>query len=207
MSEPSSLEDFDAQALREAYGDCGLTDRELYAADVVGKHYETKLKGVLRNVIIAVAAVAAIVIFGGTAMVVMVRQEGINRASDIRAEGTSRANAIAAETKARAAEIQRSRLILLIEGCEGTNSRYLDTTRALVALSNRPRPALPVAASPAAREVLQIIAAQQQGSEAAEAARLIVSALVPYTPDCASSARQRLRASTTARPTPVHPNP
>lgn len=80
---------------------CDLTERELYAAQVVGQHYAK----IMRRVVIAMTAVAVIVIVGGVAGWLAVRQESVNRTN----------------------AIQSSRVELTVRGCLDTNNRHDDT--------------------------------------------------------------------------------
>lgn len=93
----------------------------------------------------------------------------------VQREGANRAADIARETRARAASIQYSRLQLLVENCKTADDRHADTLTALDGL-------LP---SHPSQQVQQSIAA----------AKLIISAIVPFTPDCQTAARQRLESS------------
>jgi hypothetical protein len=142
---------------------CDLTERELYAAEVVGTHYAAKL----RTVVICMAFVAAIAIGGMVLGWILVQREGVNRAADI-----------AHETRARAAGIESSRLQLLIDTCETANDRNAKTLSALDGLA-------PKHPSP---EVEQSLAA----------AKLIIAAIVPFTPKCKTAAKRRLASSVKA---------
>lgn len=124
---------------------CPLTERELYAAEVVGAHYRLKL----RRVVIGVAVAILISVVGTTVGWTLTRNESLHRTNDI----------------------QTSRLQLLIETCEASNARNLNTKDAIDDLVKHP----------SARERRSIAST-----------KLIVDALAPFTPDCRGVARTRL---------------
>jgi len=132
--------------------DCDLTERELHAARVVGEHYAGKM----RTVVVCMAVVALLAIAGNVTGWLLVSNEARNRATDI----------------------QTSRLRIIVDSCEQTNARNLDTNAKL--------DKLPPDDSRTATE-------NRQG---AAAAKLIVQALVPFVDDCEKAARARLTAST-----------
>lgn len=129
--------------------ECELTPRELFAASVVGEHYAAKL----RTVVIAVAVAILIGTSGNIVGWVLTRNESVHR---------DRA-------------IQESRLELLIDSCEATSKRNLDTKAALDGF---------VPKQPTLRERRGIATT-----------KLLIDALAPYTRDCPATQRARLRAS------------
>lgn len=139
---------------------CDLTDRELHAAKVVGEHYAGKL----RAVVVAVGFALAIAMGGGVTGWVLIREEASNRAEDLAVESAKRAD-----------RIQDSRLQIIIDGCEQTNTRNRETNAKLDALQPKP--------------------STRESRRGVAATRLLIQALVPFNPDCEKSARARLAAS------------
>lgn len=127
----------DAVRERAAQDGCELTDRELYVATVVGKHYGSTMRKTLRLVVAGTTAALAIGI-GGTALGWWLWSR----------EESQRAAQLVIETRNRTAAINDSRLVLLIESCESTNQRSTNVDKALERLT-------PKNPSPEERRTLQ----------------------------------------------------